>query len=128
MRWRIKVFGGVTPDSDVLQKAPVEIEDAGTVYLGDDGSTGAVVHQSAYVGVLMETRSPGSISMTADDIPRSLHVMENVWHVFFQLGGIEIEGMERRDDGVMVHSRWECEPSGPTAKDEEVLAWLDGQS
>lgn len=129
MRWNIEVFGGVLPEPEVQAIAPITM---GTPYVTvGDGEVSEPRHPVMYEGVLLETRSPGSISMFGPKLPSgdtpSLHVMENVWHVYFGVGSLEIEGVETRPDGVMVQSRWEATPTGPTPEDEALLREVFGE-
>lgn len=128
MRWDIEVFGGVQPPPEVQVIAPVAFGTP-TIILGQESD--GVRHPLVYQGVLLETRSPGSISMFGPKLPDgstpSIHVMENVWHVYFSTSSLEIEGVERRDDGVVIHSRWEATPSGPTPEDEALMREVFGE-
>lgn len=130
MRFNVQVFGGVLPPPEVQEIAPMAMS-APTVTVGMGSKLGAPRHFVVYEGVELETRSPGSLSMFGPRLPDGslpyIHVMENVWHVTFNLGYLEIEGTEVRPDGVVVQSRWEATPAGASPEDEALLRRVFGE-
>jgi len=127
MNWMVRVIGGVQPDAETLAKAPIEFGAAEVIV----GSAEGPQYPLVYNPVVLQTMSPGSLSMWPADYEgenvHAIHVMENVWHVFFAPGEIEVEGMECREDGTLVHSRWEASPVGPTPKQEALLRQVFGE-
>lgn len=130
MRWDVEVFGGVEPDPEVAAIAPIKFGTP-SITVGSDGPEGEPFHPIVYSGVYMETRSPGSISLFGPKLPNgsvpSIRVMENVWHVFFEPAGLEIEGVESKEDGTLVRSRWEAHPAPPSEADEALLREVFGE-
>jgi hypothetical protein len=113
--WDVQVFGGADPDPKELANAPIKW---GTPYITlGDGEPSEPQTPIMFGPVRLETMSPGSLSLWGatheDGSYRALHVMDNVWHVLFVDGGIEVEGVERRADGVTLWARWECTPASP---------------
>lgn len=123
--WRVQVFGGVVPSAAILERAPIALG-VPEITIDGDGNTSGPRIPVVYEPVLLETRSPGSVSLFADGLNESIHVMENVWHVYFGLSGIEIEGLETRLDGVAVWSRWEAEPCDPPERVQKLLTDMFG--
>jgi hypothetical protein len=88
--------------------------------------------ETSHSPVRLESMSPGSLTMwplvdgLAGRNVSAVRVMENVWHVTFHVGHIEIEGVES-NNGTLVQSRWEAVPLGRTPQEDALLREVFGE-